>query len=157
MRGSNLPFPYSSKFPIAYVEIRVFSHATEDLAKVEAAVLNTLPESLATEVKFEKTNCVGHHGNPIVLVQTKLTEKSKLVSLLEKMGSGLSSLDKEQFAAEFRQHMEKHNLYLRLDKQSAFLGNLKLTSDDPIHFKVHFKNRTAEEIEQICRQAGLLP
>jgi RNA-binding protein len=147
----------SSKYPLAYVEIRVFSHATEDLTKVETAVRNTLPDALAQETTFSKSNCVGHYGNPIVLVEVKLANKALLFSALEKIGSALSSLDKEQLAEDMKLHIEKHNMFLRLDKQSAFLGNLRLTSDDPIHFKFHFKNKTPEQITEICRQAGLLP
>jgi RNA-binding protein len=151
------PSPSSSKYPIAYLEIRVFSHATEDMTKVETAVKNTLPETLAAEVVFNKTNCVGHHGNPIVLMETKLTNKQALPSALEKIAAGLSSLDKEQLNEEIQQHIQKHNLYLRFDKQNAFLGNLKTAHDDPIHFKIHFKNKTPEEIMNLCKQAGLLP
>jgi hypothetical protein len=151
-----LPSP-SSKHPIAYVEIRVFSHATEDMTKVETAVKNTLPETLSIETSFTSTNCVGHHGNPIVLMETKLTNRAALPSAIEKIASGLNSLDKEQLAAEIWQHIEKHNLYLRFDKQSAYLGALKIAQNDPIHFKIHFKNKTPDEIVDICRQTGLLP
>jgi RNA binding exosome subunit len=147
----------SSKYPIAYLEIHVFSHATEDLGKVESAVRNTLPEALAAEVSFTKTNCVGHHSNPIVLVEAILTNKAALPSALEKIGSALSTLDKEQLAEELKLHIEKHNLYMRFDKQNASLGALKIARNDPIHFKIHFKNKTAEEIADICRQARVLP
>ncbi len=153
----NLSSPSSSKYPIAYIEIRVFSHATEDLGKVETTVRNTLPEALTQEIKFEKTNCVGHHGNPIVLIETKITNRQLLPSALEKIGSSLSSLDKEQLFDEIKQHIEKHNLFLRLDKQAAFCGTVKLGSYDPIHLKIHFKNKTPEQIIEICRQTGLLP
>jgi RNA-binding protein len=146
-----------SKYPIAYIEIRVFSHATEDQQKVETAVRNTLPEKFALELLFANTNCTGHYGNPIFLLEAKLTEKKELPSALEKIASSLSALDKEQLSNELNQHIEKNNFYLRLDKQSAFLGNLRLTSYDPIHFKIHFKNKTPEEIKEICKQAGLLP
>ena len=146
----------SSKFPIAYVEIRVFSHATEDLEKVQTAVKNTLPQILAEELKFEQTSVTGHHGNPIVLMEAKLTNKAALPQMLDKLASELSPLDKEQFCMELHQHIERHNLFLRFDKQNAYLGTLKLTSNDPIHFKIHFKNKTPDEIEQICGQAGLL-
>ena len=54
-------------------------------------------------------------------------------------------------------HLEKGNLYLRFDKQQVFLGKLRFTSNDPIHFKVHFRNKTADEIIEVCREAGLLP
>jgi RNA-binding protein len=157
VRCPNLSSLSSSKYPIAYVEIRVFSHATEDLEKVETAVRNTLPESLAALVIFTKMNCVGHHGNPIVLVETKLVDKGILPSTLEKIASALSSLDKEQLNTEIEQHIEKHDLFLRFDKQSALLGTLKLSTNDPIHFKIHFNNKTPDEIVEISKQAGLLP
>ena len=147
----------SSKYPIAYIELRVFSHATEDQQKVETAIRNTLPEKVATEVVFSSSNCPGHYGNPILLVEAKLAEKTVLPSVLEKIAVFLSALDKEQLSLELSQHIERNNLYLRLDKQSAFLGTLKLTSKDPIHFRIHFKNKTPEQIIEICRQAGLLP
>jgi RNA binding exosome subunit len=53
-------------------------------------------------------------------------------------------------------HLEKRNLYLRFDKQSAYQGGLRFSQNDPIHLKIHFKNKTAEEIAEICRNAGLL-
>jgi RNA-binding protein len=149
--------PSSSKYPIAYVEIRVFSHATEDMAKVEAAVRNTLPEALAENLAFTKLSLIGHYGNPIVLLEAKLTDKVLLPQTLQKLASGLSALDKDQLNSEVKQHIEKHNLYLRLDKQNAFLGTLKTATNDPIHIKIHFKNKTPEQIMDICRQAGLLP
>ncbi len=152
----NLSSFSSSKYPIAFIELRVFSHATEDQQKVETAVRNTLPEKLASETVFTNTNLTGHYGNPIFLLQTKLSDKTILPSALEKIASSLSALDKEQLSIELNQHIEKNNLYLRLDKQSAFLGSLKLTSNDPIHFKIHFKNKKPEEIAEICKQAGLL-
>jgi RNA-binding protein len=148
--------PSSSKYPIAYVELRVFSHATEDDQKVQTAVKNILPEGLAAELAFTKTGLTGHHNNPIVLLEAKLTDKALLPSVLEKIAAGLSSLDKEQLCTALAQHVDKHNLYLRFDKQDAYLGKVKLSAVDPIHFKIHFKNRAPDEIQQICGQVGLL-
>jgi RNA binding exosome subunit len=79
-----------------------------------------------------------------------------LLAALEKIGSGLTALDKEMLTNEVELHLEKGNLFLRFDKQRAFLGELQFSLNDPIHFKIHFRNRTVEEIIEICRQAGLL-
>ena len=147
----------SSKPQIAYVTIRVFSHATEDPAKVQTAVKNTLPETLTENLVFEKTALTGHYGNPITICEAKLTNRTALTQALEKIGSQLNSLDKEQLCSEMQQHIEKRNLYLRFDKQSAYLGSLKLGTVDPIHFKIHFRNKTPEEIAEICQKAGLTP
>ena len=146
-----------SKPPIGYVNIRVFAHATEDPERVMSAVRNALPEELGKSAVFKKTGLNGHHGNPIVLIVVELSDRQTLMGVLEKIGNSLTSLDKETLSQEISLHLERGNLYLRFDKQQAFLGELRFTSNDPIHFKVHFRNKTFDEIVEICRSAGLLP
>ncbi len=146
----------SSKPPIAYIDIRVFAHATEDPAKVQKAVQNLLPKELGQTLVFEKTNCTGHHGNPIILFTDELTDKKLLPKAIEKIGAELGVLDKEELQRDLKLHIEKGNLYLRFDKQSAFLGALKFSQNDPIHLKIHFKNKTAQQIEEFSKQTGLL-
>ena len=137
--------------------MRVFAHATDDPEKVLTAARNTLPKELSANTAFKKTSLAGHHGNPIILFEAKLTDKQALPVVLEKIAHSLSALDKETLDSEMKLHLEKRNLYLRFDKQSAFQGELKFSSNDPIHFKIHFKNKTPEEITKICRETGLLP
>jgi len=139
------------------MDIRVFAHATEDPEKVIAAVRNLLPEELAQTILFESTNLTGHHGNPITLFTARLADKKLLPKALEKIGARLNSIDKEQLCTELSLHVDKGNLYLRFDKQSAFLGSFKFTQNDPIHIKVHFKNKTADQITELCKSSGLLP
>jgi RNA binding exosome subunit len=146
----------SAKPPIAYIDIRVFAHATEEPSKVQKAVQNLLPTALSQTLLFEKTSCMGHHGNPIILFTSKLTDKKLLPSMIEKIGKDLGTLDKEELNRYLKMHIEKGNLFLRFDKQSAFLGTLKFSQNDPIHIKIHFKNKTTQEITEILRQAGLL-
>jgi len=146
----------SAKPPIAYIDIRVFSHATEDPAKVQIAVRNLFPTELAETLIFEKTSCTGHHGNTIILFTSRLTDKKLLPVAIEKIGVSLSALDKEELGREIKLHLEKSNLYLRFDKQSAFLGSTKFTQNDPIHLKIHFKNKTSHEILDFSKQTGLL-
>ena len=147
----------SSKPPIAYMDIRVFAHATEDPAKVQTAVRNIFPADLAETFVFQGTNLTGHHGNPIILFTAKLTDKKLLPKSLEKIGKDLGVLDKEELNHDIKLHIEKGNLYLRFDKQSAFMGALKFSQNDPIHIKIHFKNKTAQEIIEFSKQTGLLP
>jgi RNA binding exosome subunit len=147
----------SPKAPIGYIDIRVFAHATEDPAKVLTAVRGTLPKELSANIDLKKTSLKGHHGNPLILFEAKIADKQALPVVLEKIANCLSTLDKETLNSEIRLHLEKQNLYLRFDKQSAYLGELKFSSNDPIHFKIHFKNKNNEEIMEICRETGLLP
>ena len=147
----------SSKPSVGYIDVRVFAHATEDAEKVLAAVRNILPVELGEGAVFKKTRLTGHHGNPIVLFETKLADKQLLPGVLRKIGVGLPVLDKETLDSDLKLHLEKRNLYLRFDKQFAFQGEARFSQNDPIHFKIHFKNKSFEEIVEICREAGLLP
>jgi RNA binding exosome subunit len=145
------------KFSIAYIDLRAFAHATEDPDKVLNAIRNIIPTELIDTVIFKKSNLTGHHGNPITLLETRIKEKNTTQLIFEKISSGLSILDKEQLNNEIDQHLEKGNLYLRLDKQSAYLNQLKLGITDPIHLRIHFKKHSREEVIDICKKFGLLP
>jgi RNA binding exosome subunit len=142
---------------IGYIDIRVFAHATENQDKVQTAVKNLLTTELIENLVLEKSPLEGHHGNPITLFTVRLVDRKQLPIMLKKIGEGLSTLDKEALNQEIKLHLEKGNLYLRLDKQSAFLGKVKFTQNDPIHLKIHFKDKTADEIVEFVKTTGLLP
>ena len=147
----------SSKVQVAYIDIRVFAHATEDPERVLTATRNALPIESIDTVTFKRSNLTGHHGNPITLYETKIKEKKLVQAAFERLCSGLSVLDKEALANDIKQHLDKGNLYVRLDKQCAYLNELRLGSTDPVHLRIHFKKHSAEEIVDICRRSGLLP
>ncbi len=92
-----------------------------------------------------------------MLIEVELDDREKLKTMLQKIGNGLTALDKETLSNEMPLHLEKGNLYLRFDKQQAFLGEFRFSSNDPVHFKIHFRNKTADEIVAMCKEAGLLP
>jgi len=146
-----------SKIPIAYIDIRVFAHATEDVEKVLDAVRNILPTELVDNLIFKKTRLKGHYGNPIIIFEARIKERKETNKVFEKLASSLSSLDKELLRNEIRQHLDRGNLYLRLNKQSAYLNEIKLYHEDPIRFRIHFRKSNPEEIIEICKNFGLLP
>lgn len=144
-----------SKLPIGYIDIRVFAHATEDVDKVLAAVHNVLPSEAGEVVVFERNALTGHHGNPITLIEARITDRRIAQAVFEKLCSGLGVLDKELLGREIEEHLERGNLYVRLDKQSAYLNVLKLSSVDPIHMRLHFRV-SDEEVIDFCKKSGLL-
>jgi len=147
----------SSKVQVAYIDIRVFVHATEEPERVLIATRNVLPIESIDTVAFKKANLTGHHGNIITLYETRIKEKKLVQAAFERLCLGLSVLDKEALANEIKQHLDKGNLYVRLDKQSAYFNELRLSSRDPIHLRIHFKKHSVEEIVDVCRRSGLLP
>ena len=147
----------SSKAPVGYIDLRVFAHATEDPDRVLTAARNTLPPESGDNVTFRRVNLTGHHGNPIVLFEAKIKERKLVQTAFSKLCSSLNMLDKGLLANEFTQHLDKGNLYLRLDKQSAYLNEFKLGSTDPIHLRIHFKKSGTQQVADVCREFGLLP
>jgi RNA-binding protein len=147
----------SSKTPIAYIDVRLSAHATEDQEKVLQAFKNILPEGSEDKIVLEKKRLTGHHGNEITLIETKIRDKHIAQEIFEKLSQEMNILDKEALGKEFSEHLERGNIYLRLDKQAAFLEEIKLGQIDPIHLRIHFKNSNPEEIVAVCRKFGLIP
>jgi len=143
--------------PIAYMDIRFFAHATEDENKVVEAVQHILPANHLDEIIFKRSNLRGHHGNPITLFEIRINKKELMEATLANIASGLGELDKETLLQEINLHTEKGNLYVRLDKQAAFQGNVKLCTADPIRLRVRFKKTKIEDIIEACRQIGMVP
>lgn len=147
----------SSKFPIAYIDVRTSAHATEDTDKVLKAIHNTLPQEHVETITINKTSLTGHHGNPITLFEARIKDKNTAQKTFEKLSSNLTIMDKEILNSEIQKHLEKGNLYLRLDKQAAYMDEFKLCQTDPIHLRIHFKKQSPEEVVETCRKFGLLP
>ena len=145
------------QLPIAYMDIRFFAYATEDENKVVEAVQHILPADHIDEIMFERSNLRGHHGNPITFFETRINKKELMEAVLSNIASGLNVLDKETLLQEINLHTEKGNLYVRLDKQAAFQGEVKLCTADPIRLRVRFKKTKIEDIIEACRQIGMVP
>lgn len=141
--------------PIAYIAVRVFAHATEDLDKVVKAVHRVLPND-QTEIRFSKSNLTGHYGNPIILIEAKIRKKQTILALIEKLASLLSPIDKEILRRDIHFHVEKGNLYIRLHKQLAFQGKVTLGRSDPIRIRIRFKTKELEDVITTCRDLGVL-
>lgn len=146
-----------SKLHVAYINLSFFAHATEDEAKVIEAASNLLPKSNIENINFSRSKLKGHYGNPILFFVTKIIEKEIIETVINIFSSNLSALDKETLLREINLHLEKGSLYLRFDKQAAYLKTLKLGSVDPIRVRIRFKKNRPEDIVQICKEIGVLP
>ena len=141
---------------IAYVDIRFFAHATEDVDKVIEAVQHVLPIGHIEDIVFNKRNLRGHYGNPITLFEAKIKNKEAIRALVENLSSRLSELDKETLHKEIHLYLEKGSLYIRLDKQAALQGKLRLCTSNPIRIRLRFKKTKIEDVVEICRELGML-
>jgi len=145
-----------SQLPVAYVDVRFCAHATEDLDKVMEAVQNVLPSDHLEDITFNRSNLEGHYGNPITFFETRIKDKETVRALVENLSANLNMLDKDELGREINRCVEKGSLYIRLDKQAALQGKIKLVTSDPIRIRIRFKKSKIEDVIEICREIGMI-
>ena len=145
-----------SQLPVAYVDVRFCAHATEDVDKVVKAVQNTLPSDHIEDITFKRSNLEGHYGNPITFFDARIKDKETVRALVKNLSVNLSSVDKEELGRTMNRCVEKGSLYIRLDKQAALQGKIKLVTSDPIHIRIRFKKSKIEDVIKICREIGMI-
>jgi len=140
-------------------DLSVIAHATEDVEKVCLAAKKLLPKELHDEVTLRRELAAGHHGNPIVSLKATISDRTKVERLIVELALRLSSLDRRLLLKELDQCIDSEgNLYLRFDKQAAYLGEVRFMQEDPIRIKVRFQGRpcTTEAIRSLCKEMGLI-
>lgn len=146
-----------SKGKIAYINLSFFAHATEDQGRVLLAAKNIFPSKYVEKISFSRSILKGEYGNPIVVFRIRIRDSEIAEALLSNISSNLPMIDKEDLLRHLDLHLNNGNLYIRLDKQEAFMGRFKLCRADPIRVHIRFKTSRAEEIREICGAMGLVP
>jgi len=143
--------------PFLSVHVTAIAHATEDIDKVEQAVKFLLGLISQTDVGLSRRYLTGHHGNVITTISTRLSAKQLCPEALKMMFQRLSQSDRAFLSSDVRNCLdEEGNLYLRFDKEEAFLGNLKLQQADPIRMKLKFSSgHDIERLVRVCAESGL--
>ncbi|MDG6222477.1 MAG: RNA-binding domain-containing protein [Candidatus Bathyarchaeota archaeon] len=145
------------QFPVAYVDVRFCAHATEDVEKVMKAVRNILSiKNEEDEIAFNKNSLDGHYGNPIVFFDARIKNKTAIKALVGNLSENLSSLDKVELSSTLDRCFEKGSIYLRVDKQAALQGKIKLVACDPIRIRLRFRKTKLEDVTQVCKEIGML-
>ncbi|WP_207588997.1 RNA-binding protein [Halomontanus rarus] len=108
------------QIPLHYVDLRTFCYATEDEKRVEAALRTFLPE----EFELERVESEGHYGDRILVLSARVERADEIRHVLARLAE-LEELDR--LLAELDQRVtENTELFLRLDKQAAFGGDVRL-------------------------------
>ena len=121
------------------VEISTIAHATDDLEKVQAALIRLVPDSLKGRQIFTRRYLDGHYGNPIVTFEAHLTELAEVDAFRSFFLKQLALVDKVSIARDLDRHSDADgNLYVRIDKQRLFQGVARLGQDDPVRVRMKF-------------------
>lgn len=106
------------------LSFRAFSHATENEDRVKQAITNA-----SGSEEFTCNKSYGYHGNPIVVIETKVTHAKDIKHAL----SLLSEEDIKQLIDTIELRVDDESFfYMRLDKQEAYLGNLVLSNGEDV-------------------------
>jgi hypothetical protein len=125
----------------ATVEARAYSRATEIVERVNAAVLNTFPEDLSSKVQMSSATTEGYNQIPIVVIAATIKDRISSEIAGDYLLRALSPNDRETLINTIRQRLDDRCvLFIRLDKQAAYLGRLQLaTEPDVISIQVHIR------------------
>lgn len=129
---------------------RAFVYGTENEEKVREALSTLLPTA-----QPHKETTEGYHKNQVIILQGKITKKRELKDFLEKLHS-LKPSAKKRILRELESKIdERGNLFLRFDKQRAYLGDLKVVDHgDSLHLKMKIAAYPSrkEEALKVARQ-----
>lgn len=123
---------------ISGISFSTIAHSTEDTSKVKAAILNLVPEELRSVQKVESSPAKGHHGNDIELLMLEVRGKEDAKSIVDYLIRMLPVGDRLRIRDRIHMFFDgRSTLFLRVDKQQAFLNAVRLSdSDDIIRIKI---------------------
>ena len=127
---------------IESIVVQVLCHATEDEEKVMKAVENVVGSDALEWMAVSSESLTGHYGDPITLIKLTLTDKKQAENVLSKILSMLQEWERDEVWGD-RAVKGKHGgkLYIRLDKQAAYLGTLRISDKDSIRIQVNFRGQ----------------
>jgi hypothetical protein len=136
-----------SSVPFHYVDLRTFCYATEDEKRVERALRTFLPE----EYPIERAENEGHHGDRIVVLSARLENADDVRHVLARL-TELEEIDR--IVDELDERIDDNtSLFLRLDKQAAFGGDVELGVGITLRAKVEAYPATHENAVENAREA----
>ena len=119
------------------VKISTITHATEDPEKVARVIRNLFLGG--TSLGFTMTRAKGHHGNEIATSVLMIRNATNAEVFLKNIWSGLSQFDKTEVYSSLASRIDSTGtMFLRIDKQAALKGRIRLENADPVKIEISF-------------------
>ncbi len=117
---------------IHYILFRTQAHATEEPSRVRQALENVLPDGTA----IDSMDSEGYFGNPITIFTAQLDKKAAVL-YMRALRERLPEEDLKALISELPERVDEDcTFYLRLSKQDAYLGDVRITyAEDSIALK----------------------
>jgi RNA binding exosome subunit len=118
--------------PLHYVEVRAFCYATEAEDRVETALRTLLP----ADVALERAESEGHFGDPILVLSARVERTDEVREVLAALAH-LPATEYDRLVAELDERVDEDcNLFVSLDKQAAYDGEVRLGDGITLRGKV---------------------
>jgi len=135
------------RVPFHYIDLRTFCYVTEDQKRVEDALRHFLPE----EFDLDRVKNTGHHGDRIVVLSARVESADGMRVVLDQLAA-LDSIDR--VLAELDERVDDNcSFFLRLDKQAAFNGLVRLGEGITLRAKVEAYPAKHEKAVANAREA----
>jgi hypothetical protein len=147
---------------IHYIHLRTIAQATEDPEKVRSALKLLLPPpgQLAKKdsITVHDTVTTGYLGNSIIVMEAELKQNKDCQYVVDRIREHLGPAGISQLAAELPQRVDDDcTLYIRFNKQEAYLGKLMTTTkSDSILVRIKIKAYPARADKAIQVALSLL-
>ncbi|ELZ21372.1 RNA-binding protein [Natrinema limicola] len=142
------------QIPLHYVDLRTFCYATEDEKRVEEALRTFLPDRDDEPFEIERVESEGHYGDRILVLSARVENADDVRYVLSRLAD-LESFD--DLIDELDERVtENTELFLRLDKQAAFEGDVRLGDGITFRGKVEAypakKEKAVENAEEVLER-----
>jgi len=118
------------------LKLETFCHQTEDAKKVKKALVSLIPPGIDFAKRKDLGICEerveGSFGNRILILSVNFKRQPDIRAVLSNIAAGLSPSDAKETLEYLDDHIEGTLFILRLDKQAAFNGEIKLGVQDTI-------------------------
>lgn len=114
------------------ITLEVILHATEDRKKILDSIFEMFE---IKEEEFTEEKLLGHFGNSILLLKTKLTKK-RAQEFVRKVISKISKVQINEFFDNIDMHLEGSSLFLRISKQDIIRKTVNIQQNDSLKIKI---------------------
>lgn len=134
--GAAMPF-------ISKIEARAYARATEITERVSTAILGIFPENIRQNVSITEEKTKGQSGDSISILSGLLKNRDDCEITFDFILKQLEKSDLRAIKRSLDLRLNNNSVFfLRIDKQGAFLGKMKLANNtDVIRARFYFRDR----------------
>jgi RNA binding exosome subunit len=127
---------------IRKIEARAYARATEISERVSTAIQGIFPENVRQNVSISEEWAEGQSGDSISIISGLLENRTECEHSFDFMLKQMEKKDLRAIQRSLDLRLSDHCvLFLRIDKQGAFLGKIRLANTaDVISTKIYFRD-----------------